>query len=104
MSLALYKALSRNAKSIKNSVKITSPDTNLSSEKTDRLCQSKPCPLCQARIEKTAHHERATIYLDGLAKTGVDETQISTVLACTVCTEIQPVDENYVDLTNPEQT
>ena len=40
--------------------------------------------------------ERASIYLDGLAKTGVDvETQRSTVLeACTVCTEIQPVDEN----------
>ena len=40
--------------------------------------------------------ERATIYLDGLAKTGVDvETQISSVLeACTVCTEIQPVEED----------
>ena len=40
--------------------------------------------------------ERATIYLDGLAKTGVDvEAQISSVLeACTVCTDIQPVEEN----------
>lgn len=39
--------------------------------------------------------ERATIYLDGLAKSGVDvESQRSEVLqACTVCTEIEPVDE-----------